>query len=97
MSKQNNVVTVNSTLQKTEDLPLDALLERERRSAYTAGFAEGRDQGFAEGYDQGCAEGHEKGLSDGKNAGFAEGKDNGFVEGQQAGYEHTREPKQTTA
>ena len=55
MSKQNDVA-VNATLQKTEDLPLDALFESVRRSAYAAGFAEGRDQGFAEGYNKGCAE-----------------------------------------
>ena len=68
MSEQHDVL--KDILRTTEDLPLDALLESVRRSAYAAGFAEGRDQGFAEGYSKGCTEGHDKGMFEGKKQGL---------------------------
>ena len=45
MSKQQEMGT--DTPQTAEELPLGELLERERRAAYAAGFAEGQSNGFA--------------------------------------------------
>ena len=90
-SNQHDVGTDSSSEHK--ELSLEERLEKVRRDAYAAGFAEGevdgfidgREQGFAAGYDESFAEGHAVGFTDGYKWGFSQGKLLGYGTGLRKG------------
>ena len=90
-SNQHDVGTDSSSEHK--ELSLEERLEKVRRDAYAAGFAEGevdgfidgREQGFAAGYDESFAEGHAVGFTDGYKWGLSQGKLLGYGTGLRKG------------
>lgn len=84
-SNQHDVGTDSSSEHK--ELSLEERLEKVRRDAYAAGFAEGEVDGFIDGREQGFTAGYDESFAEGHAVGFAEGYDKGVADGHKEGYD----------